>query len=361
MAPTPSCPLPESLPNSSSQPESDEDLELDLAMQLVLYKQKYHKEKEEKKALMVDAATSSSSDEAQKSKKCKKGKSTLSYVKIQMHCQIDEFEGLEEDDVEDKKCEFEQSYVALCALFHLVPKFQKKLDEGNADEIANYYADLKDGANHGCSDNAGEEEYDWLRSFHVRVFYYKFKDDQEHLEDGFLKSSLLVKVFKHIFTLPSLAKQYIEEDSESDADETQPPKKKCKTAKNHNLKNQSKETVAKILHMNETVTPCSIAYAAVQLHFNLQTAEWWDEWYGGFNYEGLHNYIVDFFEDVQDATTKRRVRDLLAWWNMQIFPAAAAHRESNTEVSCKVMKQQWAACSALAPITNGQPPVMESR
>lgn len=54
----------------------------------------------------------------------------------------------------------------------------------------------------------------------------------------------------------------------------------------------------------------------LQLHFNLQTAERWRETYNGFDYCGLHNYIVDFFEDVHDPATKKQVKKLLDWWTM---------------------------------------------
>ena len=78
----------------------------------------------------------------------------------------------------------------------------------------------------------------------------------------------------------------------------------------------TKRNVASKLNMNDKVTPRSIAYAAVQLHFNLQTAERWNEIYGGFDYRGLYNYIVDFFEDVQEAPAKKRAQDLLKWWSL---------------------------------------------
>ena len=52
----------------------------------------------------------------------------------------------------------------------------------------------------------------------------------------------------------------------------------------------------------------------IQLHFNLQTAERWSEIYGGFDYRGLYNYIVDFFEDLQGGPAKQRAQDLLKWW-----------------------------------------------
>ena len=96
----------------------------------------------------------------------------------------------------------------------------------------------------------------------------------------------------------------------------------------------TKSNVASKLHMNDKVTPRSIAYAAVQvltrcislkyilmftllqLHFNLQTAERWCEIYGGFDYRGLYNYIVDFFEDVPEGPAKKRAQDLLKWWSL---------------------------------------------
>ena len=41
---------------------------------------------------------------------------------------------------------------------------------------------------------AGDEQYNWLSSNHARGFYTNYQADPDHLEHGFLKSSLLVKV-----------------------------------------------------------------------------------------------------------------------------------------------------------------------
>jgi hypothetical protein len=41
---------------------------------------------------------------------------------------------------------------------------------------------------------AGEEGYDWLSSNHAWAFYANHKTNPQRLEDGFLKSALLVKV-----------------------------------------------------------------------------------------------------------------------------------------------------------------------
>jgi hypothetical protein len=53
-----------------------------------------------------------------------------------------------------------------------------------------------------------------------------------------------------------------------------------------------------------------------QLHFNLQTAGSWTPIYGGFDYQGLHNYIVDVFEDTPGPAAKKRAKELLNWWSM---------------------------------------------
>jgi hypothetical protein len=94
-----------------------------------------------------------------------------------------------------------------------------------------------------------------------------------------------------------------------------------------------RRNVASKLHLNSKVTPRSIAYAAVQvcyifiilhsplicdqqLHFNLQTAGSWTPIYGGFDYQGLYNYVVDAFEDTPGPASKKRAQDLLNWWSM---------------------------------------------
>ena len=97
-----------------------------------------------------------------------------------------------------------------------------------------------------------------------------------------------------------------------------------------------------------------------ELHFNLQTAGSWSSVYGGFDYLGLYNYVVDFFENTPRPAAKKRTQELLNWWSMwvfqlltnirlnsrrgrKIFPAAAVHRQSNTSASRKRFKEQRAA------------------
>ena len=126
---------------------------------------------------------------------------------------------------------------------------------------------------------AGDEQYDWLSSNHARAFYANYKADPEHLEHGFLKSSLLVKVrdlnylwcfpfhfflvrllkvYKSIFTSPSSAADGCESEHENEA-----PLKAAKLSQSR--KKVTQRNVASKLHMNDKVTQRSIAYAAVQV------------------------------------------------------------------------------------------------
>ncbi|KAF9463411.1 hypothetical protein BDZ94DRAFT_1308729 [Collybia nuda] len=306
-----------------------------------------------------------------------------------------EFEGLNEDEVDDLKRDWEHSHKAVQELNCLIPNFQKKIDKGTPEELNKFYAELQRGADSARSDDlnrirafvadwlntakphpdvllnptcrrnrgiahdvtgrllcpaefnwddlliraklrAGDEEFDWLSSYHSRCFYAKYKPDVNQLESGYLKSTLLIQVYKAIFTSPSSAKNISEED---DA-ENMPPAKSRKILFDNK---PVRRNVASKVHLNNKVTPRSIAYAAVQLHFNLQTASSWAQFYEGFDYRGLYNFVVDVFEDTPGPAAKKRAKDLLNWWSGKIFPMAAARRQSNTSTSRKTFKQQRAA------------------
>jgi hypothetical protein len=175
-----------------------------------------------------------------------------------------------------------------------------------------------------------------------------YKPNVNRLESGYLKSTLLIKVrsfsltfsvyqffilylvfsqvYKSIFTSPSSAKNIL--DEENDTENTAPTKSQ-KISSNNSVR----RNVASKLHLNK-VTPRSVAYAAVQvcayvnvsyvvvlicdceLHFNLQTAGSWTSVYSGFDYNGLYNYVVDFFEDTPGPAAKKRAQELLNWWSM---------------------------------------------
>jgi hypothetical protein len=140
---------------------------------------------------------------------------------------------------------------------------------------------------------------------------------------------LFIQVYKAIFTSPSSARDISEEEENT---ENMPPAKSQRTSSGNK---PVRRNVASKVNLNDKVTPRSIAYAAVQvgfmllhgtccstlicgcqLHFNLQTADSWARFYGGFDYQGLYNYIVDVFEDTPGPAAKKRSKDLLNWWSM---------------------------------------------
>ncbi|KAF9053255.1 hypothetical protein BJ165DRAFT_1523966 [Panaeolus papilionaceus] len=147
----------------------------------------------------------------------------------------------------------------------------------------------------------------------LSCFYPQGKGDHNDLEAKFLRSSLLVKTYCVIFTSPTSAQCFEDEETEEG-----PVRKKGKSSVSQ--KKATKANVANILHMNGTVTPRSIAYAAVLLAFNFTDAAQWVEVYNNFSYPVLWEFIVDFFEDPIDDNAARRANELLAWWNKKVFP-----------------------------------------
>ncbi|KAJ3548001.1 hypothetical protein NMY22_g1436 [Coprinellus aureogranulatus] len=99
-----------------------------------------------------------------------------------------------------------------------------------------------------------------------------------------------------------------------------PPKKKSRTSKGR--------CVAVQLNMTSRVTPRSIAYAAVQLLFALSNAAQWCEESEGLVYRDVYYEIVDFLSPEEDDS-KKLVRELLDWWNKQVFPGASHSRISS--------------------------------
>ncbi|KAE9383353.1 hypothetical protein BT96DRAFT_1036140 [Gymnopus androsaceus JB14] len=139
----------------------------------------------------------------------------------------------------------------------------------------------------------------------ARCFYKGSEYNATDLDEGFLQSHLLLQVYCVIFTLPSSTKE------QSNDVENLPPAKKSKKAKKTMT---TRGDVAEILHMTE-VTPCSIAYAAIHLHFALSDASQWRRSHNGYNYQSLWSYVVDVFEDPIDEEAEKHAKELLKWWN----------------------------------------------
>ncbi|KAJ6616289.1 hypothetical protein B0H10DRAFT_2038174 [Mycena sp. CBHHK59/15] len=101
--------------------------------------------------------------------------------------------------------------------------------------------------------------------------------------------------------------------------------------------------------MSGRVTGRAIAYIAVIEHFTLTDAPQWCTEYYGISYPQMYNFIVDFFESPKEGTeAKRRVDDLLAWWNQKIFPnhASAVTTHASSVSSYEKLRAQRAAKEA---------------
>ncbi|KAI6151179.1 hypothetical protein BKA82DRAFT_4013723 [Pisolithus tinctorius] len=137
--------------------------------------------------------------------------------------------------------------------------------------------------------------------------YENFEFYSTDAERGLFRSSLLIKAFKFIFTSPSSIRDL-------DKDRTMPGHRRGSS----NQKAATKNHVASILGM-KAVTPWSIAYTAVQVRFTLSSTNTWHNVDGDFDYSQFYNAILDFFEDLPGPAAKKRVDELLAWWNRKAF------------------------------------------
>ncbi|KAG0692223.1 hypothetical protein DFH29DRAFT_882801 [Suillus ampliporus] len=137
--------------------------------------------------------------------------------------------------------------------------------------------------------------------------YEKYKVNSDNLEEGFLKSKLLVLAFKAIFTSPSSAKEIDGDGDGADILENN----RCAWQKSDQSK--VKTCVASIINMRK-VTPHAIAYIVCQVHFTLSGVSSWRTVDGDFDYEIFWTNIVAFFEVVPGPVTRCRVNKLLEWW-----------------------------------------------
>jgi hypothetical protein len=171
--------------------------------------------------------------------------------------------------------------------------------------------------------------------------YEKYTADQENLEEGLFKSTLLLQVshswaawqwsycwqaFKAIFTSPSSAR-----DVAGDGDAANIIEANRRAKKDVYSSKKVKTHVAQIIKMH-TVTPHSIAYVSCQvssysfsfscriticdkLRFALSSVTSWRSVDGDFDYIIFWKNIVDFFEIAPGRASQQKVKRLLAWWS----------------------------------------------
>ncbi|KAJ7583573.1 hypothetical protein C8J56DRAFT_1167449 [Mycena floridula] len=183
-------------------------------------------------------------------------------------------------------------------------------------------------------------------SFYSCAFYHKGKPaDMDNLDKRFTMALLPLTVYKTIFTSPSSAK----DDKPHDSDEIQPSKKR----KTNKSAQATRQCNADLLGMKNTVTPRSIAYACVLAHYSLTSAGTWNNAslrYRGVDYGEMWKFIVDFFEEAKTPLAQEQVKEILQWWNRNVFPDAveAVAQANGTQSSRSKLARQRAAREAAA-------------
>ncbi|KAJ4463872.1 hypothetical protein C8J55DRAFT_567254 [Lentinula edodes] len=150
-------------------------------------------------------------------------------------------------------------------------------------------------------------------SFFIRAFYQNEQGDPNDVEDGFLRGTLLVQTWRQIFR----ASGSISDDEISSSHEVS--NVPAPVPQSNKARMSTKQSIAKLYGLNK-VTPQTIAYSCVLLCFSLSNAKKWGQ-DRSFNYEGLYNEIVNYFEaaDPEDEEVQVHLAELLQWWNEQAF------------------------------------------
>ncbi|KAG1848591.1 hypothetical protein C8R48DRAFT_614812 [Suillus tomentosus] len=118
--------------------------------------------------------------------------------------------------------------------------------------------------------------------------YEQYTADQNDLEKGLFKSTLLLQAFKAIFTSPSSAREVA---GDGDADN--------------------------VIQANRRANKDS--HFGKKLRFALSSVNSWRSIDGDFDYIPFWQNIVDFFERPPGRTAQQNVKRLLAWWTRKVF------------------------------------------
>ncbi|KIJ38101.1 hypothetical protein M422DRAFT_33446 [Sphaerobolus stellatus SS14] len=159
-------------------------------------------------------------------------------------------------------------------------------------------------------------------------FYPKGKFEPEDLCRGILQGELILWAYTAIFLGPST---------------WYPSKGKTKQSSSCNAS----------VHNMDKVTPSSIAYVAAQVRFALSSGESNIRSGGTFCQTPFYWHIMQF---LQEPMFEEEVKELLEWWNSEIFPEWKAEQDTpgdETTDSLQLMKKQAAAKRAgLTNLTN---------
>ncbi|KAI0055466.1 hypothetical protein BV25DRAFT_1873121 [Artomyces pyxidatus] len=149
------------------------------------------------------------------------------------------------------------------------------------------------------------------------MFLYKnYQYDPQDPWKGLLRSILLIKAYKHIFTSPSSVE------------------KEHKATRAGNAR----------LHGMTRVTAASVAYVATQVRFALSSSSIFSRTDIVTDSERFYNSLLELFEDPDE---EEEVCDLLVWWNRQIFPSfSSAKKLVSKDSALAKIKERRAALKA---------------
>ncbi|KAG1721550.1 uncharacterized protein EDB91DRAFT_1256473 [Suillus paluster] len=145
--------------------------------------------------------------------------------------------------------------------------------------------------------------------------YENYTSNPANLEEGLLKSKILVLAFKAIFTSPSSVR-------EADGDGNGAPI--SLRAIGVPGRNQIRPKLKPASPRSSTCKKSCLVRLLTsrvngQVCFTLSYVSSWRTMDGDFDYEAFWNNIVDFFEDVPGPVATRRMEKLLEWWTRKIF------------------------------------------
>ncbi|PPQ66264.1 hypothetical protein CVT24_007282 [Panaeolus cyanescens] len=122
----------------------------------------------------------------------------------------------------------------------------------------------------------------------------------ENCEVNLLRSNILVRIYRHIFTTPSSALKNLNDTITK------------------SVKGMAKKE--KMQH----VTPASIAYACVMLRHAATCATSWDQHDRSFNYQKYFSIVVALFDKSDEDADIEWIDDTLKWWDVMIFGTESA-------------------------------------
>ncbi|KAJ3924854.1 MAG: hypothetical protein NXY57DRAFT_1079059 [Lentinula lateritia] len=181
-------------------------------------------------------------------------------------------------------------------------------------------------------------------SFFIRAFYRGEEGNPNNVEEGFLRSTLLVQTWRQIYR----ASGSISED-EIPSSQTDRSNASAPVPQSNKARSSTKQSLAELYGLNQ-VTPRTIAYSCVLLRFSLSHAKKWGQ-DRSFNYKGLYNEIVDYFEaaDPEDEEVQTHLAELLHWWNEQAFAEEDASNSLKPSLHFQsTLEEQRAAKTSVA-------------